>query len=517
MRELLRAVKLLLIGLTLVSIGVIAGLLLSTSLPEGRPESAVSVASPGDGPEAGLEVPRALVNFPPAEGEPLTSPFVDVARKVVPAVVSVETRRKITHPRIDGPGNDLFRRLFPDNKDKDEGESDEQIEIPSSGSGFIIDPAGYVFTNDHVIEGSNEMTLHLADGRTYAAWLVGRDPGTDVAVLKIDLPAGDPALPVVPLGNSDEIRVGDWAIAIGNPLGELEGTLTVGIVSAKGRKDLRIAGGGPTYQDFIQTDASINFGNSGGPLVNGRGEVIGINSAVNPTGQGLGFTIPINMAREVAIELIRNGTIRRGFLGILPQEITEDIRQAFDLPASGGILVGNVQTETPAEDGGLEAGDVIVDFNGEPVSNVAEFRALVAKAGVGVDVPIRLLRKGEPKSVHVVLAERPDTPEPPDRRVRERDALWLGATFNDISIPLAKEYDLDRDSGVVVTKVRGGSQASMGGLREGDVVLEVNRTRVGSKGDMDTALNRARDDGKPAVLLIEREGTTSFVTIRLES
>jgi serine protease Do len=238
---------------------------------------------------------------------------------------------------------------------------------------------------------------------------------------------------------------------------------------------------------------------------------------VNPTGQGLGFTIPINMAREVAIELIRNGTIRRGFLGILPQEITEDIRQAFDLPASGGILVGNVQTETPAEDGGLEAGDVIVDFNGEPVSNVAEFRALVAKAGVGVDVPIRLLRKGEPKSVHVVLAERPDTPEPPDRRVRERDALWLGATFNDISIPLAKEYDLDRDSGVVVTKVRGGSQASMGGLREGDVVLEVNRTRVGSKGDMDTALNRARDDGKPAVLLIEREGTTSFVTIRLES
>jgi serine protease Do len=516
MRELLRAVKVLLIGLTLVSIGVVAGLLLSTNLPEGRPESAVSVAAPPSDP-VDLDVPRALIDFPPAEKEPLTSPFVEVARKVVPAVVSVETRRTITHPRVDGPGGDLFHRLFPDGRNRDGDDGDEQIEIPSSGSGFIIDPAGYVFTNDHVIEGTNEMTLHLSDGRTYEAWLVGRDPGTDVAVLKIDKPEGDPALPTVPLGNSDEIRVGDWAIAIGNPLGELEGTLTVGIVSAKGRKDLRIAGGGPTYQDFIQTDASINFGNSGGPLVNGRGEVIGINSAVNPTGQGLGFTIPINMAREVAIELIQSGTIRRGFLGILPQEITEDIRQAFDLPASGGILVGNVQPDTPAEEGGLEAGDVIVEFNGESVSNVPEFRARVAEAGVGVDVPIQLLRKGEPKGIHVVLAERPDTPTPPDRRVREPDALWLGATFSDISVPLAEEYDLERDQGVVVTKVRGGSQASQGGLREGDVVLEVNRESVASKGDVDAALNRARDSGKPAVLLIERGGNTAFVTIRLES
>jgi serine protease Do len=418
---------------------------------------------------------------------------------------------------VNGPGGDLFHRLFPDSGDKDEGDGDEQIEIPSSGSGFIIDPAGYVFTNDHVIEGSNEMTLHLSDGRTYEAWLVGRDPGTDVAVLKIDRPQGDPALPTVPLGNSDEIRVGDWAIAIGNPMGELEGTLTVGIVSAKGRKDLRIAGGGPTYQDFIQTDASINFGNSGGPLVNARGEVIGINSAVNPTGQGLGFTIPINMAREVAVELIQSGTIRRGFLGILPQEITEDIRQAFDLPASEGILVGNVQPDTPAQDGGLEAGDVILEFNDESVSTVPEFRALVARAGVGVDVPIKLLRKGEPMGIHVVLAERPDTPTPPRRHAREPDALWLGATFSDISVPLAKEYALDRTKGVVVTKVRGGSQASQSGLREGDIVLEVNRIAVESKREVDDALGKARDDGKPAVLLIERGGNTAFVTIRLES
>jgi serine protease Do len=514
MRELLHAVKLFLIAITLVSIGVVAGLLLSTTLPEGGPQSTVSVAAPAEKP-VNLEMPRALVDFPPQEGEPLTSPFVEVAKKVVPAVVSVETRRTITHPKIEGPGGDLFHRLFPDNKD--DGDGDEQIEIPSSGSGFIIDPAGYVFTNDHVIEGTSEMTLHLSDGRTYEAWLVGRDPGTDVAVLKIDKPAGDPPLPTVPLGNSDEIRVGDWAIAIGNPLGELEGTLTVGIVSAKGRKDLRIAGGGPTYQDFIQTDASINYGNSGGPLVNGRGEVIGINSAVNPTGQGLGFTIPINMARDVAVQLIQSGTIRRGFLGILPQEITDDIREAFDLPESGGILVGNVQDDTPAKDAGLEAGDVIMEFNGEAVGNVPEFRARVAEAGVGVDVPIQLLRKGKPMSIHVVLAERPDTPEPPERRTREPDALWLGATFNDISVPLAKEYDLDRDSGVVVTKVRGGSQASQGGLREGDIVLQINGERVATKRDVEAALGRARDAGKPAVLLIEREGNTAFVAIRLES
>jgi Do/DeqQ family serine protease len=436
---------------------------------------------------------------------------VEVARKVVPAVISVESRRTVAHPQIEGPQGDILRRFFSDGDD-----DDRQIEIPSSGSGFFFDEAGYIFTNDHVIAGSTILTVRLADGREYEAWLVGRDPGTDVAVLKVDLPSTDPPLPIVPLGSSSEIRVGDWAIAIGNPLGELEGTLTAGIISAKGRKDLRIAGGGPTYQDFIQTDASINFGNSGGPLVNTRGEVIGINSAINPTGQGLGFTIPIDMARQVAVELIRTGTIRRGFLGILPQEVTAEIQGVFDLPSSGGILVGSVEADTPAERGGLEVGDIIVEFNGSPVSGVPEFRALVAEAGVGVDVPIRFLRDGEDRAIEVVLAERPDTPEPPERRARERDALWLGATFEDISPKRVTEFELQVEEGVLITEVEPGSAAWRGGLRKGDVILGINRQTVTSKEEAEAVLDRARSAGEPAVVLVRRGSTTSFVTIRLE-
>jgi serine protease Do len=543
----LRQVRLLLVGLTLVSIGVVAGLLLSTTLPVDGPRSTVTGAAPGAAPGAETvteeasrdsRVPEALNGVPKSDQDSLTSPFVELARRVVPAVVSVESRRTVSHPRISGPRGDFFRRLFPDDEDEDgdedgdengdenegEGEDEEDegdipdqgIEIPSSGSGFIIDGTGYILTNDHVVAGSEALSIHMADGRTFEAWLVGTDPGTDVAVVKIDLPPGDPALPTVPLGNSDEIRVGDWAIAVGNPLGELEGTLTVGVISAKGRRDLRIAGGGPLYQNFIQTDASINFGNSGGPLVNARGEVIGINSAVNPTGQGLGFTIPINMAREVAVELIQSGTIRRGFLGVVPQEVNTEIRQAWEMPDLEGILLGSVEAGTPAADAGLEVGDVILEFNGVEVRNVPEFRALVARAGVGVDVPIRLLRDGDPQDVDVVLAERPDTQAPPSRRTAPSEEPELGATLEDISGDLIEAYELSRDSGVVVTGTDSGGAARRGGLREGDVILEINKEPIGSKHDAEVQLERAQRRGKPVVFLVERGSSTTYISVRLD-
>ena len=319
------------------------------------------------------------------------SPFAELARRVLPAVVSVETRKMVAHPRVTGPEGEMFRRLFPDQGGEDGGEGDGEIEMPSSGSGFIFDSHGYVFTNDHVVSGSETMTVRTGDGRTFEAHLIGTDPGTDVAVVKMDVPAGDAPLPTVPLGDSDEMRVGDWAIAIGNPLGELEGTLTVGVISAKGRKDLRIMGGGPVYQDFIQTDASINFGNSGGPLVNVRGEVVGINSAVNPTGQGLGFSIPINLARKVAIELIRTGTVRRGYLGILPQPITAEVREGWEMPGLAGILVGSVEKETPAERSGLLVGDVILEFNRKPVRDVPGLPCPGGGSGSGSQRPRRVL------------------------------------------------------------------------------------------------------------------------------
>jgi serine protease Do len=512
----LRKVKFLLIGLTLVSIGLVAGLLLSTALPDGVPQSTVTTAAPGEAtqPEptkTDLDVPGALTHMPDPSSEPLTSPFVELARKVVPAVVSVESRRTVTHPRVQGPQREFFRRLFPDADDED-----GEIEVPSSGSGFIFDESGYVLTNHHVVAGSEVMDVHLADGRTFEAYLIGTDPGTDVAIVKLDLSDESDALPTVPLGNSDEIRVGDWAIAIGNPLGELEGTLTVGIISAKGRKDLRIAGGGPAYQDFLQTDASINFGNSGGPLVNARGEVIGINSAINPTGQGLGFTIPINLARRVAIELIESGTIRRGYLGILPQEVTQEIRDAWEMPALHGILVGSVSADTPAKRSGLEVGDIIMEFDGADVASVPEFRALVADAGVGVDVPIRLLRQGDPKTLHVVLAERPDTFEPPARRTREVETATLGATFEEVSPDLVDTYRLEQNSGVVITDLNPGGAGLRGGLREGDIVLEINKGRVQTSNDAERELRRAERHGKPVVFLVLRGDMTTFVSVRLE-
>jgi serine protease Do len=496
----------LLTGVLLVAAGMIGGLVLSTTLPSGGPRSASSQDDKSDR----LEVPRGLLETPGSRAGLITSPFVEVAKKVIPAVVSVETRHTMSHPPVEGPQEDLFKQLFPDSSD------DGKIEVPSSGSGFLIDPAGIVLTNDHVVTGTETQTVHLSDGRTYEAWLVGTDPGTDVAVLKLDVSPGDPPLPVVPLGDSDEMQVGDWAMAIGNPLGELEGTVTVGIISAKGRKDLIIAGGGPAYQDYIQTDASINFGNSGGPLVNSRGEVIGINSAINPNGQGIGFAIPVNMVRKVATQLIQNGTIHRGYLGIYPQEITSDIKEAWGLKNPQGVLVGSVEKGTPAAEAGLQVGDIILAFNSKSVEDVSDFRSLVAEAGVGVGVPIHLIRDGKPEDLRVVLAERPGTPAPPAHHPHHAESGPFGATLTDISGKLKDDYELQVESGVVITEVHGSSPARRGGLRVGDVVLEINRSRIKDAREATDLVSRAQEQEKPLVFLVQRGTTTTYLSVHLQ-
>jgi serine protease Do len=496
----------LLTGVLLVAAGLAGGLVLSTTLPSGpRP------ASSQDEKNERLEVPRNLTALPNPKAPLISSPFVEVAKRVIPAVVSVESRHTMSHPPVQGPQEDLFKQLFPDSSD------DGKIEVPSSGSGFIIDGGGFLLTNDHVVTGSETQTVHLSDGRSYEAWLVGTDPGTDVAVLKLDLGSGDAPLPVVPLGDSDEMQVGDWAMAVGNPLGELEGTVTVGIISAKGRRDLVIAGGGPAYQDYIQTDASINFGNSGGPLVNSRGEVIGINSAINPNGQGIGFAIPVNLARKVATELIRSGTIHRGYLGIYPQGITSDIREAWALKDLKGVLVGSVEAGTPAEQGGLRVGDIILAFNGKPVPDAPTFRSLVAEAGVGVGVPIHLLRDGKAEDLRVVLAERPGTPDPPVRHSRHVESGPFGATLVDISSKLKDEYELQSENGVVVTEVRSNSPARRGGLRVGDVVLEINRAKFKDAHEASDLVIQAQEKEKPVIFLVQRGATTTYLSVHFQA
>jgi S1-C subfamily serine protease len=327
-----------------------------------------------------------------------------VAEAVLPTVVSIETERTLSPDQRPD-----LRRFFPDMGDG------EEIEIPSSGSGFILDSNGYVITNNHVIRNANSISVTLTDGSSHSAELVGTDPATDVALLKIE--AGR-SLPHVTLGNSDDLRIGEWVAAIGNPFGNLEGSLTVGVVSAKGRNSLGIAGGSPTYQDFIQTDASINFGNSGGPLVNTRGEAVGINTAFNGPGRGIGFAIAMNMAQRVVADLKREGRVLRGYLGIrlgIPEpQMAEDL----GLSEGEGILVREVMDGTPAQEAGLEAGDVIVEIDGLRATDVPSFMMHVAETSVGDEVKVRFIRDGREAITRVRLMERPgDADAPPQRNI----------------------------------------------------------------------------------------------------
>jgi serine protease Do len=472
-------------------------------------------------------IPAGLATAPPAwsapPSEPATSPddevrippspFVAVARRVVPAVVYVDADRRAPagDAAADPDTPDLFRRLFPYD------DRDEAI-LPSSGSGFIVDADGHILTNNHVVAGADQITVHLGDGRSYRGEIIGTDDKTDVAVLRIRPPSGDPPLPVVRLGDSEQVEVGEWAMAIGNPLGQLEGSVTVGVISAKGRADLDIMGGGPDYQDFLQTDASINFGNSGGPLVNARGEVIGINTAINPTGQGLGFAIPINMAKLVSDQLIADGRVTRAYMGIVPQALSGELAEGLGIDTRRGILVAHVEAGGPAEMAGLRTKDVITEFDGQPVEEVNRFRRFVAEARVGHQARLTVIRDGRKMVKNVELVRRPDDqpegrpgPRPPEAAPTE----WLGARFEPMSRELADDWQIEYEPGLAVTDVLPGSPAEEAGLAEGDVVREVNDRPVRSLEEWRMAMESARGRTRPLVLLVSRGGVVSFVAVRM--
>jgi Do/DeqQ family serine protease len=457
----------------------------------------------GEGISLSTDAERRLPPPVSETAEPLgtfESPFVRIADLVKPAVVNVSTRRMFAHPPVGG--RDRLRDFFPE---------DGTIEVPSTASGFVFDERGYVLTNNHVVQEAEEIRVSFIDGREFVAEVVGVDPSTDVAVIRV---RGEGPFPVVRIGDSDRIQVGDWAIAVGNPLGFLEGSVTVGVVSAKGRSDLDIAGGTPVYQNFIQTDASINFGNSGGPLVNIRGEVIGVNTAVNPTGQGIGFAIPINFARKIAEELIATGKVLRAYIGIYPQELTPDIIEGRRLRATEGILVGQVIPNSPAEKGGLTRGDVIHSFDGIPIRGVSDFRMLVAESRVGKKVTVDFTRDGERKKATVVLVERPDVVTAGEERAEPE--TWLGLQVVDPAEEpeVVRTLGLVGHPGVLVYSVEPGSAAWRGGIRVGDLIQEIGEKTIRNLEDYEGARDEVRSPDRPIVFLVFREGFTQYVAVR---
>jgi serine protease Do len=506
-RETIRAAKALMLAGGLLIIGIVVGFILAG--------------------EWNLSPQVSAKDAAPAVTGALESPFTRIADRTLPAVVSIETKRTINHPNggsFDGPYGDFFRRLFPDNpQGQGQGQGDDgddndnnnqtpqrQMKVPSSGSGFIIDPQGRILTNNHVVKDASDITVTLSDHRKFKAKVVGTDPSTDVAVIQIH---DGEDLPVVPLGDSDEIRIGDWAIAIGNALGELDGTLTVGVISAKGRSNLSIVGGAPAYQQFIQTDASINFGNSGGPLLNIRGEAIGINTAINPSGEGIGFAIPINLAKNIAHQLVANGKVVRGYLGILPQELTPELADNWGMHGRKGVLVGSVSSDTPASKAGFQVKDVITAFDGRDVDDVERFRLLVADTPVNKKVKVNVLRSGQPRDLYVTLSERPKE----DQLQRQAQPKFeLGLRVESLQSETARSLDIKDKQGVVVVDVSQGSAADDAGLQRGDVIKEVNDQSVKDVADYNGAVTRARDKNptKPIVFLIKRGDATRFLAVQ---
>jgi len=358
------------------------------------------------------------------------------------------------------------------------------------------------------VNGADEIVVTLHDGREFSAVVVGEDPSTDIAVIRIE---GDD-LPFVRLGDSDRIRVGSWAIAIGNPL-DLEGTVTVGVVSAVGRVDLQIHGGAPIYQDFIQTDASINFGNSGGPLCNVRGEVIGINAATNAAAEGIGFAIPINLASEVAAALMAEGRVVRGYLGIVPQDITNDLAEAIGLKSTDGVLVASVEPGTPAADAGLEAGDVVRSFAGITIEGATQFRRVVAGVVPGKKVEIEIVRAGRTKTLAAKLAERPgeeiaSTEEPADEQT------WFGLEVVDLENPLVRQLEIEIDHGALIVDVERGSAGARAGLEIGDVVVRIGSTDIEDVAEYREAMEKHQGDEKALALVVQRGSHTYFVAVK---
>lgn len=424
------------------------------------------------------------------------SSFADLAERVSPGVVSVRTSQdvKARNPLAD-PFHEYFGFPF-------DGRRGPPRKREGAGSGFVISEDGYVVTNNHVIEGMDEIIVAFKDGSELPAEVIGQDPKTDIALIKVE---PEEKLHALALGDSEEIRPGDWVVAIGNPFG-LEHTVTAGIVSAKHRRD--VIGG--SYDDFIQTDAAINPGNSGGPLINLSGQVIGINTAINPRANTIGFTVPINMAKNILPQLKALGRVTRGWLGVVIQGVTSELAESFELQNESGALVSRVMPDSPAEEAGVERGDVIIEFNGVAIDEWKELPRVVAEVSADQKVDVIVIRNGERESLSVIVGTM-EEPGLTEISKSEASPEIFGLRAQNITPELAQQLGLEKPVGVVVTEVQPGSPAQDAGIQRGDVIVEVNRKEIQNRSELEARLAEA---DKTVLMLIRRGDSTLYVPMK---
>ncbi len=431
--------------------------------------------------------------------------FTKLAEMASPAVVNIRTVKTIKgggpvfrqfqrDPRgKNSPFREFFERYFGEDLQR-------EFKQPSLGSGFIFDEEGFVVTNNHVIEDADQIKVKLKDDREFDAKIVGRDPNTDLALLKIE--SGE-NLPTVKLGDSDALKVGQWVVAIGSPFG-LEHTVTAGIVSAKGR----VIGSGP-YDDFIQTDASINPGNSGGPLLNLKGEVVGINTAIIASGQGIGFAIPINLARDIIMALKNEGEVTRGWLGVAIQDLNGDMAEYYGVEDKKGVFVADVFEGDPADRAGIKAKDIILEVNGEKIKTSRQLTSMIAGIPVGESASIKILRDGKEQTVKVKIAKRSEEKLAARAQPRE-EAAEFGIRVSDLTPEIMQRFNMDESSGVIVIHIEEGGKGDDAGVRVGDIIKEINRRSVKNTGDYEAILNQL-SSGESVNLFIRRKNTGFLV------